>query len=83
MANLAPWDDGFDNDNDDAYEAFWKTQKAEDFYFAVYEKGSDHDMTEGAGSTVVITPKAYLDKEGYWWDGGMNLSHIYLAFAIE
>jgi hypothetical protein len=72
-----PWDDAFDRDNDDAFEAFWKTQTGSDFYFAIYKPNSDYDVTEGAGATALISPKAYVDRDGCLWDGGMNLEHIF------
>ena len=61
------------DDNEDLYEELCEKSKPSDFYF--YAKNST-DVSGEVFTDIVITPKAFYDKSGHFWDQHMNIEHI-------
>lgn len=67
---IKPWDDEmFDGkDHEDEKEKLYKQCKADEFYFAF--------SNCYGGLVLTITPAAYYDKHGYWFDQGVDIDHL-------
>jgi hypothetical protein len=65
-----PWDDEmFDGeDHEDEKEKLYKECKPEEFYFAF--------SNCYGGLVLTLTPAAYYDKHGYWFDQGVDIEHL-------